>query len=313
MKNFSILTLLLLSFFSFSQIGIGTISPNISAQLDVTSTAKGLLPPRMTNQQKNAIVSTAAGLIVWCTNCGPNGELQVFNGTAWTNVSGANASIPSTTIVGGNAFCDNEHQTQVVDIVSPNTGTTWMDRNMGASRAATSSNDYLAYGCLYQWGRNNDGHASINWTSSTAGTPVNGITSTLSTTSIPGNNLFIVGASDWRNVPDNSIWTTTGQTNNNPCPSGYSVPTLAQFTAEIRSINDVYISNSASAFNQLKFVVAGDRSSANGSLNGAGSYGAYWTRDKLNELSTSQGFFNTAASDYDSARNFGSSVRCIKN
>jgi uncharacterized protein (TIGR02145 family) len=72
----------------FSQVGIGTTTPNASAELDVTSTTKGFLPPRMTEAQRNAIASPAAGLQVWCTNCGSSGELQVFNGTAWINLTG---------------------------------------------------------------------------------------------------------------------------------------------------------------------------------------------------------------------------------
>lgn len=79
----------------FSQVGIGTTTPDASAELDVTSSTKGLLPPRMTQTQRNAIVSAAAGLIVWCTNCGTAGELQVFNGTTWTNVIGGAASTTS--------------------------------------------------------------------------------------------------------------------------------------------------------------------------------------------------------------------------
>ena len=76
----------------FSQVGIGTTNPASSAELDVTSTTKGFLPPRMTFLQRNAINSPATGLIVYCTNCGSNGELQVFNGSAWTNVSGSIAA-----------------------------------------------------------------------------------------------------------------------------------------------------------------------------------------------------------------------------
>lgn len=49
-------------------------------------------------------------------------------------------------------------ETQVVDVINPTTGHTWMDRNLGASRAATSSTDTEAYGDLYQWGRAADGH-----------------------------------------------------------------------------------------------------------------------------------------------------------
>ena len=53
-------------------------------------------------------------------------------------------------------------QTKVVDVYSPKTGKTWMDRNLGASRAATSSKDSEAYGDLYQWGRAADGHQKRN-------------------------------------------------------------------------------------------------------------------------------------------------------
>ncbi len=71
---------------------IGTASPEASAALDVSSSTKGLLPPRMTNAQKSAISSPVAGLVLWCTNCGTSGELQVYNGTAWTNLIGGAGS-----------------------------------------------------------------------------------------------------------------------------------------------------------------------------------------------------------------------------
>ena len=74
-------------------IGIGTTSPDPSAQLDVSSTTKGFLPPRMSEVERNSIAApVAAGLIVWCTNCGDNGEVQVYNGTEWTNIIGGTAS-----------------------------------------------------------------------------------------------------------------------------------------------------------------------------------------------------------------------------
>lgn len=77
---------------------IGTAIPDASAALDVSSTKQGFLPPRMTYVQKTAISSPAAGLIIWCSNCGAAGELQVFNGTTWTNLVGgsASASLPVT-------------------------------------------------------------------------------------------------------------------------------------------------------------------------------------------------------------------------
>jgi hypothetical protein len=75
-----------------SQIAIGTFSPSPSAQLEITSTNKGLLLPRMTEAQRNAISSPAAGLILWCTNCGTLGEMEVFDGLGWKNMLGAAAS-----------------------------------------------------------------------------------------------------------------------------------------------------------------------------------------------------------------------------
>lgn len=78
-----------------TQVGIGTIIPASSAQLDITSTTKGFLPPRMIHSQKIAIVSPVAGLQIWCANCGSYGETQVYNGITWTNVIGGTASFAS--------------------------------------------------------------------------------------------------------------------------------------------------------------------------------------------------------------------------
>jgi uncharacterized protein (TIGR02145 family) len=65
-----------------AQVGIGTTNPNASAELDVTSTTKGFLPPRLTTTQRNAISSPATGLTIYNTtlNC-----MEYFNGTGWLN------------------------------------------------------------------------------------------------------------------------------------------------------------------------------------------------------------------------------------
>jgi len=75
------------------QLSIGTTSPQSSAVLDVSSTTQGFLPPRLIQSQRNAISNPVAGLVVWCKNCGSNGELQVYNGTTWTNMIGGVASV----------------------------------------------------------------------------------------------------------------------------------------------------------------------------------------------------------------------------
>ena len=63
-----------------------------SAVLEASSTTQGFLPPRMTYYQRTQIASPIAGLTIWCSNCGPSGEMQVFNGGAWTNMIGGTAT-----------------------------------------------------------------------------------------------------------------------------------------------------------------------------------------------------------------------------
>ena len=77
-----------------AQVGINAdnSAPDESAGLDVKFSNKGFLPPRITSVARNAIVNPAAGLVIWCSNCGTTGELQVFNGTAWTNMTGGAAA-----------------------------------------------------------------------------------------------------------------------------------------------------------------------------------------------------------------------------
>ena len=66
-------------------LGIGTATPAASAQLDVSSTIKGLLPPRMTSAQRDAI-TPAEGLMIYNTiSKKPN----FYNGAEWRNFDGS--------------------------------------------------------------------------------------------------------------------------------------------------------------------------------------------------------------------------------
>ena len=86
-----------------NNVGIGTITPNANAVLDVVSTSQGLLPPRMTKAERDLIVAVAPattiaeGLVIYCTDCG-DGELQVYNGSVWKslNETGCGLSIGDT-------------------------------------------------------------------------------------------------------------------------------------------------------------------------------------------------------------------------
>jgi hypothetical protein len=78
-------------------IGIGTISPNATSILDITSTTKGFLPPRMKSSQKNAISPPATGLIVYDTD---NNRLEVYNGSTWGSLGGASWGAITGTLSG---------------------------------------------------------------------------------------------------------------------------------------------------------------------------------------------------------------------
>lgn len=77
--------------FSYGQVGIGTTTPNSSAILEINSTNSGILIPRMTLAQRNAITTPANGLLIYQTD-GTTG-FWYYNGTIWTNFSSAGWSI----------------------------------------------------------------------------------------------------------------------------------------------------------------------------------------------------------------------------
>jgi hypothetical protein len=84
---------------------VGASSENsASAVLEANSTSQGFLPPRLTLAQRNAITNPAQGLMIYCTNCGANGEPEYFNGTTWLNLAGnaAAKAIPTINLVAGN-------------------------------------------------------------------------------------------------------------------------------------------------------------------------------------------------------------------
>ena len=64
-----------------------------SAVFEANSTTQGLLLPRMTFAQRNAISSPVAGLVIYCTNCGTSGEMEVYDGSDWKNMIGKTRSL----------------------------------------------------------------------------------------------------------------------------------------------------------------------------------------------------------------------------
>jgi uncharacterized protein (TIGR02145 family) len=202
---------------------------------------------------------------------------------------------PGTVHCGGNP-------TAIVEVINPTTGEVWMDRNLGASQAATSGTDQAAYGDLYQWGRGADGHQCR--TSPT--------TSTLSSTDQPGHGDFILAPNspaDWRSPQNDNLWQGVNGVNN-PCPTGFRLPTQAELNAEQSSWSS---NNWAGAFaSPLKLPRTGFRLPSDGLLSQVGNVGYYWSSAVDSTLSRTLVFNNNNALSVSSPRAHGHSVRCIK-
>jgi len=224
-----------------------------------------------------------------------------------------------------------EGPTKIIDVTNPITGNTWMDRNLGATEAAVSSESSNSFGYLYQWGRRSDGHQQRN--SST--------TTTLSSTrNTPTNSAFVIVKNfpfDWKTPQfsggvalDVGLWKGVNGINN-PCPKGYRIPTEAEWQAEINSWKS---KNATGALGSvLKLPMGGVRSRLTGEVNLGG--GRYWTSEQI-ALTSSKGnlpyltsrivifgpsnasitgSIENAFGDFEDrgAMSNGACIRCIKN
>ncbi|WP_338409729.1 FISUMP domain-containing protein [uncultured Flavobacterium sp.] len=289
--NKIILTVMLLaSTHLFSQVGIGTTNPE--GALDVVSSNSGVIVPRVAT---NAVITTPVnGMIIYDIS---NTCIRAYENNAWSNcLSG---------------------KTTTTAVLSP-TGRIWMDRNLGATRVATSSTDYLAYGDLYQWGRKADGHQIIVRTAATetnGSAPAAGSSSSSAGPVVAGTEgvNFITNSVqpyDWLATKDNTRWQTVADINN-PCPTGYRVPTSIEFNNELLTFTT---NNAAGAFaSPLKLPVAGRRNFSN-FYDSVGTQGYYWTSTTgIGASGRTMYFSSTSASvGSTSSRAQGFSIRCIK-
>ena len=96
---FTLLAAVLLTATTYAQIGINIETPDASAALDITSTTGGLLIPRMTETQRDAISPAATGLMIYQTD-GTAG-FYYYNGSGWSEVAATSATYSIGDVVNG--------------------------------------------------------------------------------------------------------------------------------------------------------------------------------------------------------------------
>ncbi|TXD49563.1 MULTISPECIES: FISUMP domain-containing protein [unclassified Polaribacter] len=178
------------------------------------------------------------------------------------------------------------------------TGKIWMDRNLGAANVATSTIDVTAYGGLYQWGRTTDGH-QVKASKTFAGPVESGTEGADFITNADGG--------DWLSTPDDSRWTGETKGAQDPCPSGFRVPTITELNNEETSITHK---------SMLLLTRAGGRTSRDGELRVENTVGFYWSSSisssKAQVLEIRQVRRDLRIQLVTRSRADGYAIRCIK-
>ena len=278
--------LAVISLTTYGQIGIGTATPHASAALDITSTTSGLLPPRMTQAQRNAISTPAAGLMVYCTDCGANGEPQYYNGTSWVNMVGGTAAPLTSTV-----------------LIASGVSKVFLAHNLGADNSLDAHTPVQGiHGNYYQWGI----LAHVADASTAAG-------------AITGWNIVTADDGAWADgskkatdpcpagfrVPTKEQWDGV-IANNTRSSTGSWAAGDANFGSALHWGPDVSTKN-------LTLPAAGFRHDSDGALFNRGSTGFYWSSTENGANARYLNFSSSvaSASNFNLSRTRGFSVRCV--
>jgi uncharacterized protein (TIGR02145 family) len=284
MKKLMLLAVLAaISLTTYAQVGLGTATPHASAALDVTSTTSGLLPPRMTQAQRNVISTPAAGLMVYCTDCGANGEPQFYNGASWVNMVGGTAAPLTSTV-----------------LIASGVSKVFLAHNLGADNSLDAHTPVQGiHGNYYQWGRST---VVADATLAAAISPWN--------TDSAANGAWADGSKTATDpcpagfrVPTNAQWAGV-IANNTRSSTGSWAAGDANFGSAIHWGPNESTKN-------LTLPAAGYRSSSNGALNLRGRYGYYWSSTENGATASSLTFGSSNANTSSNSRTAGFSVRCV--
>ncbi len=226
-------------------------------------------------------------------------------------------------------ICNPSNPTEIVEVTA--VGKTWMDRNLGASRKATSFDDPESYGSLYQYGRASEGHQCVKRYPTDGVTTSPNLLNVLATTAVPGSGsnawdgAFVWDEGppyNWLNItdPNPNLWQGVNGVNN-PCPSGFRLPDRTELLA---LANTFAPADRRGAFNSsLKLPSAGFRYWDDDTdafyIGGPSVLGRYWSSTVLpgppavEQVSAHELTFQSSGWWVEWAyRGNGFSVRCVK-
>ncbi len=284
MKNTFFVILLLLALVITSniqaQVGIGIMTADPSAQLDVTSTSKGFLPPRMTTTERDAISSPASGLVIFNTT---TNSLEYKSSTGWVSLTASTSTvIPDalpTIQIGAQKWMKENLNTSFYRngyaIPQITNATDWASATEGAW--CYYNNDPAngeIYGKLYNWYAVNDprGLAPTGWHVPTEDEWTT-LTTTLGGGSVAGGKMKVAGTTRWT-APN------TGASNS----SGFAG-------------------------------LPGGTRDSNGSFGLIGGYGIWWSSTENDATVAWYRYLNYSLSDVYrdlSVKSGGFSVRCLR-
>mgnify|MGYP000936340630 CR=1 FL=1 len=131
-----------------AQVGVGTTTPHASAQLEVQATDKGMLVPRMTTSQRNAISSPATGLLVYDNTVD---SFFYYNGTAWIGMATNGTSsefqrfgnvVSNTTDLANDNFVFGSTSLDNITGTTDDDNRFFFNKSKGAFRAGSATGSY---------------------------------------------------------------------------------------------------------------------------------------------------------------------------
>ena len=213
---------------------------------------------------------------------------------------------------GGNNADIIHNGTAYASVISPYTGKTWLDRNLGAMRVCITVDDMACYGDYYQWGRNYDGHQEkSSETNATLALDINSAGVDYITTSVSPDDWTDALVDDF-GISRNFNWSKID--GDSVCPIEYRVPTVTELKEETldNNMSDSFANNTDAFNNFLKLPSASERNNTIGEVSYLSPELYLW----LNDVDDNQSYYMSATSTdagvYSSHRSRGFSVRCIR-